>query len=137
MCWCLTAGCPAGFAAYRERIDCFKSARGAFEGAELAVLAGRVGVEEPEPPKKSRPRRESPGLLCLGGAGSAFGGGGLVTGGGPVLGREGGEVVSSPKISIVGCLLTGGAVDLLLVAAAARCEEERSNLAFSCTTLRG
>jgi hypothetical protein len=50
--------------------------------------------------KKSRPRRDSAGLVCLAGAGCAFEGG-CVLRGGPVLGRAGGET-SSPKRSIDG-----------------------------------
>ena len=39
-----------------------------------AALDGRFGGGA-SVPKKSRPRRESAGFVCLGGAGSAFGGG--------------------------------------------------------------
>lgn len=114
-------------------MDCFRSGRDWAAGAEPVVLAGRAGVLEGDEPKKSNPKSESPGLVCLGGAASVFGGGALVEGG-PVLGREGGG--SSPKMSIVGCFLTGAGA-AWLVEAAARCEVERSNLAFSCTTFNG
>lgn len=78
-------------------MDCFKSGReGRAEGvadAELGVLVGADWVL----PKKSNPNNESPGLLCLGGAGSAFGGGWRLIEGSVVLGRPGVDVSSSKR----------------------------------------
>jgi hypothetical protein len=102
--WTVCVGCGAGFGAdaYSDRMDCLRSD---FEGPFAAPLAaprsfdGRVGGAGAAP-KKSRPRRDSAGLVCFGGAGCALEGG-CVMWGGPVLGRAGGET-SSPKRSIDG-----------------------------------
>jgi hypothetical protein len=50
-------------------------------------------------PKKSRPRSESPGLVCFGGAGGPLGGGECVIEGVVVAGRGVGRVLS-PNRSI-------------------------------------
>ncbi len=98
------AGCGAAFGAdaYSDRMDCLRSD---FDGP-LAVpptaprsFDGRAGAAGGAP-KKSRPRRDSAGLVCFAGAGGALDGG-CVPSGGPVLGRAGG-VTSSPKRSIDG-----------------------------------
>lgn len=79
-------------------MDCLRSGR---EGAAVVgpVLDGRAGCVGALP-RKSSPSKESPAFVCLGGAGSAFGGTARACGG-PVLGR-GGAGVSSPNKSIAG-----------------------------------
>lgn len=95
-----------------------------------AVLEGLSGGADCEPPKKSNPSNESAGFVCLGGAGSAFGGAGLVIDGPVVLGRGGASVGSSPNRSTFCCRLAGGWMVWLDVAAA-RCDADLSSLAFS------
>jgi hypothetical protein len=80
-------GC-GGRAAYRDRMDCFKSGRDWAPGVD-AALDGRFGAGAGSP-KKSNPSSESAGFVCLGGAASAFCG--TADGAEPVL--AGGE--SSP-----------------------------------------
>jgi len=84
-------------------MDCLRSG---LDGAvDSTALDGRDGGAA-EPPKKSRPRRESAGF-CLAEAVLAFEGGCVLIGG-PVLGRAG---VSSPKRSIcLGAALNEAAV---------------------------
>jgi hypothetical protein len=94
------------------------------------VLEGLSGGADCELPKKSNPSNESAGFVCLGGAGSAFGGAGLVIDGPVVLGRGGASVGSSPNRSTFCCCLAGGWIVLLEVAAA-RCDTDLSSLAFS------
>ena len=66
-----------------------------------APLADLLIGAEGGPPKKSRPSRESPGLVGFGGA-VALIGGGLVPGVSVVLGLAGGVGASSPKRSTFG-----------------------------------
>jgi hypothetical protein len=116
-----------GAEAYSDRIDCLRSGLdGAAEAPAGPVLEGRAGGAE-LPPKKSRPKSESPAFVCFGGAGSAFGGGALVAAGGPVLDR-GGAGVASPKRSITGAGFACGGGGGLEGAAfpARRCEADRS-----------
>jgi hypothetical protein len=88
----LAAGCAAGaagFEAYRDKIDCFRSDRPvpAVPGPVLDGLAGAEGA----PPKKSKPNRLSPGLDCRGAGccGGALGGPGLPVDGSVVFGLAG------------------------------------------------
>jgi hypothetical protein len=118
-------------------MDCLRSG---LDGAELevaVVLDGLAGGLACGPPKKSSPNKESAGLLCFGGAVSAFGGGSLSPGG-PVLGRAGAAAGSSPNKSIagpgLGAARGGGTVP---AEAAAFCEADLSNFAFSWTTFNG
>ena len=67
------AGCGAGFGAdaYNDRMDCLRSDFDGPLAAPLAVprsLEGRAGAAGGAP-KKSRPSRDSVGLVCFGGAG--------------------------------------------------------------------
>jgi hypothetical protein len=66
-----------------------------------AALEGRFGTCA-SLPKKSKPNRESAGLVCFGGAGSAFGGG-LDAMGAAETALTGG--LASPKRSGCCCLL--------------------------------
>ena len=93
----------------------------------------RAIVGKVPPPRKSSPSRESPALVCFGGAGSAFGGTALALGG-PVLARGG--AVSSPNKSIAGAgfACTGGG---RFEDEASRWDAERSICTFSCTLLKG
>lgn len=75
-------------------------------------------------PKKSRPKRESAGFACLGGV-DTFGWDGRIAGASVVLGRAGGDGIC-PKVSGL-----GWADDDF------RCDDDRSSLAFSWTTLSG
>lgn len=97
------------------------------------MLDGLAGCVEVPPPRKSSPSRESPALVCFGGAGSAFGGTALALGG-PVLARGG--AVSSPNKSIAGAgfACTGGG---RFEDEASRWDAERSICTFSCTLLKG
>lgn len=94
------------------------------------VLEDLSGGADCELPKKSNPSNESAGFVCLGEAGSAFGGAGLVIDGPVVFGRGGASVGSSPNRSTFCCCLAGGWMVWLEVAAA-RCDTDLSNLAFS------
>lgn len=89
-------------------------------------------------PKKSKPSKESAGLVSFGGAadvrrgiGGSFAADELV-----VLGRTGGDSVSSLKRSTFCIVRLDGGVGWL-GDGEARCEEARSNFAFCCTTFRG
>ena len=125
-------------------MDCLRSDRGLLPAVATpeATLAGRAGGADWLFPKKSRPSRESPGRLCLGGAAGAFcrccGGGLEAMVGSAVLARAG--VGSSPNRSMTGAGAAlgaaGGAAGPLLIEAFLR-EADRSSLAFSWTTLRG
>lgn len=134
-CW--GWGGAVGFAAYRDRMDCLRSGReGAAAAAAGPVLEGRAGCADALP-RKSSPSRESPALVCFGGAGSAFGGTARAWGG-PVLAR-GGAGVSSPNKSMAGC--GGGAArgggGVCEDAPPRRCDAERSIWTFSWTFFRG
>ena len=112
-------------------MDCFKSG---LEGAVMlpgveAALEGLAEDVEGGPPKKSRPRSESPCFCCFGGAAEAFGGGGRVFGVSVVLGRAGG-VGMSPNKSTFGTGL-GFGLDGWLDVEGSRWEDERSIFAFS------
>jgi hypothetical protein len=122
-----------GVEAYNDNIDCLRSG---LDGADCCgpVLEGLAGCAPP-PPMKSKPSKESPALVCFGGAGSDFSGTVLVLGG-PVLGRGGADIGSSPKRSTGGCgfgSARGGWLELL----ARRCDAERSICTFSCTFFNG
>ena len=84
-------------------MDCLRSGRDGTEAAPGVedALAGLTDAAAGGPPKKSRPKRESPGFVCLGGGGAAagFGGGGRALGVSVVLGRAGG-VGTSPNKSM-------------------------------------
>lgn len=95
-----------------------------------AVLDGRLGGGA-SVPKKSRPRRESAGFVCFGGAGSDFGGG--LAGPGPVVLALGGGPISSPKRSCCGGARTGAGAGL----GAVLCDVDLSRLCFSLTSPRG
>jgi hypothetical protein len=126
-CWGCGAVAGLGAEAYSDRIDCLRSGLdGAAEAPAGPVLEGRAGGAE-LPPKKSKPKSESPAFVCFGGAASAFGGGALVAAGGPVLDR-GGAGVASPKRSITGAGFACGGGGGLEGAAfpARRCEADRS-----------
>lgn len=85
-------------------------------------------------PKKSNPRRESPGLFCFGGATGCEGfGAACAPGISVVLGLIGGAGASSSK-KLTDCRCAGagrGTLD------AARCDADRSSFAFSWTTANG
>ncbi len=70
-------------------------------GFELA-LEGRAGPKDGALPKKSSPRSESPGLVCLEIVGMALLGCGMVLELSVVLGRIGGVRLSSPNRSMAG-----------------------------------
>lgn len=75
-----------------------------------AALDGRPGFADCDPPKKSIPNRDSPGLVALGAEIEAAGDG-FVLGRSAVFGRTGG-VKSSPKRSTLAaagrlCLICG------------------------------
>lgn len=111
-------------------MDDFKSALPGTPGVPPPVLDGLEGWELCEPPKKSRPRRLSPGFVCFGGAAGAFGGpGGRDTAGSVVLGLAGtGALLSkSPKRS-TSCRLCWGMLPFLWLAL---------RLISSFTTLNG
>jgi len=86
-------------------MDCLRSGlEGTDEADDTAFeLDGLAGGAVCAPPKKSNPSNESPGFVCLGGAGSTLEGSGLLVGGSVVLGRGGPEMLSSPNRSIFGC----------------------------------
>lgn len=102
------AGGGAGFDAYRDKMDCFRSDLPP-EGAFGPVLDGLAGGVDCDPPKKSMPSKLSP-ALCLGGAIGAFGGAALLIDGSVVLGLAGCAAGSaiSPNKSICGCCARGG-----------------------------
>lgn len=123
----------AGFDAYRDKIDCFKSGREGPLPATVGLLEGLAGGADVGPDRKSSPSNESAGCF-----GCALGGGGAVCVGGPVLGRAGAEIGLSPNKSTLGaCRRTAlGPVEAVLDAPAL-CDVDLSILAFSCTTLSG
>ena len=134
---CCACGCGGGVGleAYSERMDCLRSTRGGPLPATEGLLDGRAGDAAVGPARKSNPSSESAG--CAGfGAALAFGGGGAVLVGGPVLGRAGAEMGSSPKRSTF-CARCGARVADAVLVPDARCEADRSIFAFSWTTLRG
>jgi hypothetical protein len=95
------AGCcggAAGLEAYKERMDCFRSDRPGAAELLAPVLEGLAGGADCVPPKKSKPRRLSPGLVDFGGAAGALGGAAR-TAGSVVLGRGGAGPVGSPNKS--------------------------------------
>lgn len=94
-------------------------------------LDGLAGGAAADPPKKSNPRSESAGFVCLAAAASALGGG-CDRIGGPVLGLAGAEV-SSPNRSICGVAFWGARLE----PAACLRDAERSNFAFSWTIVNG
>ena len=121
-------------------MDCLRSG---LEGPDApagfeSVLEGLPNDADGVLPKKSKPSRESPGFVSLGGAAEPRGGigGGFVPDGSVVLGRAGGDGVSSLKKSTFCTDRRGGSVGWL-DAVEARCEEARSSFAFCCTRLRG
>lgn len=89
-------------------------------------------------PRKSKPSKESAGLVSFGGAANVRAGiGGPFAADESVgLGRTGGDSVSSLKRSTACTVRLGGRVGWR-GAGEARCEEARSNFAFCCTTFRG
>ena len=116
-------------------MDCLRS------GLEVLViptefdeaLDGRAeGWEEP---KKSRPSRESPGLLCFAGAGGPAFATGLELGVSVVLGLIGGAGMSSPNRSMVGAACRCGCG--CCGAEEIRCDADLSIFAFSWTRLSG
>lgn len=66
-----------------------------------AALEGLAEELDGGPPKKSRPKRESPCFCCFAGPAAAFPGGGRTVGVSVVLGRAGG-IGTSPNKSICG-----------------------------------
>lgn len=90
------------------------------------------------PPKKSKPSKESPGFVSLSGAADVRGGigGSFAAVESVVLGRGGGDSVSSLKRSTF-CIVRLGGGFAWLGDGEARCEDARSNFAFCCTRLRG
>lgn len=102
------------------------------------ALEGLPGGADCELPKKSKPSKESAGFVFFGGApGARKGkGGGRPIGASVVLGRAGGDRVSSLNRSTFCNDFLGGIAGWLDVEVV-RCEEDRSNFAFSCTRLRG
>lgn len=139
MSWpsCCGCGCVRGAEAYSDRIDCLRSGLEAVGAAPEVVVAleGLAEGAEGGPPKKSKPRRESPCFCCFGGPAASFMGGGRTLGVSAVLGRAGG-IGMSPNKSIFGAGLGIGLAGWLDVEES-RCEEERSIFALSCTTFRG
>ena len=60
------AGAALGAEAYSDSIDCFRSVLcGRPEPVVAVALDGRAGGAEFEPPKKSRPSKDSPGFVCF------------------------------------------------------------------------
>lgn len=91
-------------------------------------------VDGCDEPKKSNPRRESPGLFCFGGAAGCDNfGAACALGISVVLGLTGGAGASSSnKLTDCRCAGAGrGPLD------AARCDADRSSFAFSWTTAKG
>lgn len=133
------AGGGAGFEAYRDKIDCFRSVLPGTPGVLGPTLDGLAGGADAVPPKKSNPNRLSPGLVCFGGATGAFGcGGALLIAGSVVLGLAGAASFISPNKSTCGCALilggcgspaAAGALPFLMAPLLAR--------ALSCTTFSG
>ena len=110
VCWVCGCGAAAGFDAYKDKIDDFKSALPGTPGVDGPVLEGLAGAAADDPPKKSSPSKLSPGFVCFGGAGVAFG----VLTGSVVLGLAGAASIESPNKS-TSCGLTaleevGGAI---------------------------
>lgn len=121
-------------------MDCLRSGldgpvvpRG-FEAVAEALPCGAAGVL----PKKSKPSKESPGFVSLGGAADARGGigGSFAAVESVVLGRGGGDSVSSLNRSTFCIVRLGGGFGWL-GDGEARCEDARSNFAFCCTRFRG
>ena len=146
LCCCCCCGGGLGFAAYNERMDCFRSGRDGPEdvpGVEAAALLGRGGGLEDVEPKKSKPSRESPALFCLICEGVCCGGGGgRLPGVATEFGRgAGGAVRSSSNRLTCFCggrgWLSGAGAGAGAGAEDTRVEAERPNLAFSWTTLSG
>lgn len=131
----LGCGGAAGFEAYRDRIDCFKSDLPGTPGVLGPVLEGLAGGADCVPPKKSKPSKLSPGFVCFVCAAGALGGPGLLIEGSVVLGLAGCGAGSSPKRSTCGALAGGGTIEgalpFLRLAPLAR------SFAFSCTTFNG
>ena len=122
---------------YNDNIDCFKSGLEEPEdNPPSEALVGRAAEVDAPPPKKSKPRSDSPGLLCLGGALSAFGGTARNAAGSIVFGRGGAMGESSP-IKSLPCVLLASLTAGWLEEDVAFCDADRSNLAFSCTTFSG
>lgn len=93
-------GCGFGAAAYKDKIDCFRS--GLEDAGFEAALDGLPAFVDGGPPKKSNPSKDSPCLAgrCVAGGGPALVG--LVSGISAVLGRIGGAMgVASPKRSML------------------------------------
>lgn len=88
------------------------------------------------PPRKSKPSSDSPGLLGFGGAFSAFGGTERNAAGSVVFGRGGAIGELSPIKSLLWILLPS-LIAGWLEDDVARCDADRSNFAFSCTTFSG
>ncbi len=113
-------------------MDCLRSGldgpdvRAGFE----PVLEGLPRDEDGVLPKKSKPSRESAGLVSFAGAAGAREGrgGGFLAAGSVVLGLAGGEIVSLKKSTFCPEPL-GPGVNWLDVDEA-RCEDARSNFAF-------
>lgn len=122
---------------YNDRIDCLRSGRDEPDGNPPSkALAGPTGEVDDPPPKKSKPSSDSPGLMCLGGAFSAFGGTDRSAAGSVVFGRGGAIGKLSHIKSLLWFLLASPIADWL-EDDVARCDADRSNFAFSCTTLSG
>lgn len=130
-------GDDLGAEEYNERIDCLRSGRDEPDGNPPSkVLADRTGEVDAPPPKKSKPSSDSPGLICLGGAISAFGGTDRSAAGSVVFGRRGATGKLSPIKSRFWFLLASPIAGWL-EDDVALCDADRSNFAFSCTTLSG
>ena len=122
---------------YNDRIDCFRSGLDVPDDKPPSeALEGRAGEVDDPPPKKSKPKSDSPGLLCFGGAFSAFGGTARKAAGSVVFGR-GGAIGESPLTKSLFCILLLSLVAGWLEDDAALCDADRSSLAFSCTTFSG
>ena len=130
---CCCGCCGRGEEAYSDKIDCFKSGRD-WDPVLGVALVGRIGGDTASP-KKSNPRRESAGLVCLGGAGSALD---VVldgTGAADVALR--GDSMSSVNKSCCGALLTCDGPGLGAGPDKAFWDVDLSILCFSFTKFKG
>jgi len=89
-------------------MDCLRSVRPGCPCVAGPVLEGLCGMPDCAPPKKSKPNKLSPGLVCLGAAAGAFGGPIRFIVGSAVFGRAGIGPEGSPNKSTSWGLVLGG-----------------------------